>query len=431
MKTPINIFWFRRDLRLNDNHGLFEALSNGTTQAVFIFDKKILDELPKKDARVQFIIQELNKINAALKKQGASLKTYYGHVEECWKQILSDFEVEKVFTNHDYEPYAIQRDQQISELLSKNNIPFSTFKDQVIYEKFEVVKADGKPYTVYTPFKNKWLSQFDINTLVQYPSESKLDQMPSSDFNIQTLKDLGFEPSPIQVKDFNLKQAESYADLRDFPSKDATTHLSVHLRFGTVSIRQMIKDLWNRSQTLIEEFIWREFFMQILFHFPQVVTQSFKPPYDQIKWRNNEVEFKAWCEGKTGYPMVDAGMRELNQTGIMHNRVRMLTASFLCKHLMIDWRWGEAYFAEKLLDYDLSANNGNWQWAAGTGCDAAPYFRIFNPESQLKKFDKDLIYVRKWVTDFDEFTYPSPIVNHKMARERCLSTYKQALNKTE
>lgn len=431
MKTPINIFWFRRDLRLNDNHGLFEALSNGTTQAVFIFDKKILDELPKKDARVQFIIQELNKINAALKKQGASLKTYYGHVEECWKQILSDFEVEKVFTNHDYEPYAIQRDQQISELLSKNNIPFSTFKDQVIYEKFEVVKADGKPYTVYTPFKNKWLSQFDINTLVQYPSESKLDQMPSSDFNIHTLKDLGFEPSPIQVKDFNLKQAESYADLRDFPSKDATTHLSVHLRFGTVSIRQMIKDLWNRSQTLIEEFIWREFFMQILFHFPQVVTQSFKPPYDQIKWRNNEVEFKAWCEGKTGYPMVDAGMRELNQTGIMHNRVRMLTASFLCKHLMIDWRWGEAYFAEKLLDYDLSANNGNWQWAAGTGCDAAPYFRIFNPESQLKKFDKDLIYVRKWVTDFDEFTYPSPIVNHKMARERCLSTYKQALNKTE
>lgn len=432
MKTnPIAIHWFRRDLRLKDNHSLFKALSYGPTLGVFIFDDHILSKLPKKDARVEFILDALNEINSTLEKYGSCLLVGYGNPEEEWKKILEKYKPQRVYSNEDYEPYAIKRDSKIRNLCEKQGVEFLQFKDQVIFHKEDVLKDSGEPYVVFTPYKRKWLSHFQKNMLKAFPSESKLKNFTPFNQESMTLKKLGFERSEIQFpkKVFLKSIISDYDTNRDFPSTKGTSLLGVHLRFGTLSVRRAMEVAFQLNATWQSELVWREFFMQILYQFPHVVKKSFRADYDKIKWRNNKNEFKAWCEGRTGYPLVDAGMRELNTTGHMHNRVRMVAASFLCKHLLIDWRWGEKYFAEKLLDFDLSANNGNWQWAAGTGCDAAPYFRIFNPESQLKKFDKDSAYTSKWVPEWNTDEYQEPIVDHKMARERALKTYKVGLGK--
>ncbi|MCT4699260.1 cryptochrome/photolyase family protein [Tenacibaculum haliotis] len=428
MESKISFFWFRRDLRLEDNKGLSEASKAGSKIIpVFIFDEEILDKLPKDDARISFIYKALNTIDEKLKLQKSSLLIEKGSPIEVWEKLSNVYQIEAVYTNKDYEPYAIKRDAKVDEVLASKNIQFKTFKDQVIFEETEIVKNDGLPYTVFTPYKNKWLQHFsEEKDTEEYKIEFHNFHQFNADF--PSLETIGFQESSIKVKPYNLSNLDEYDTVRDFPSQDKTSYLSPYFRFGLVSARKMVQFALKTNATFLSELIWREFFMQVLFHFPKVVTNNFKQKYDAIPWRNNEAEFKKWCKGETGYPMVDAGMRQLNKTGYMHNRVRMVTAGFLCKHLLIDWRWGEAYFAEKLLDYELSANNGNWQWAAGTGCDAAPYFRVFNPEAQLKKFDKDLQYIRKWVEDFDELTYPQPMVEHKFARERAIATYKKALN---
>lgn len=426
----MTIFWFRRDLRLEDNTGLFEALSNNKeVLPIFIFDKSILNDLHKDDARVTFIYKLLCEINDELKKHKKSLAVFFDEPKTVFEKLLKENEINAVFTNHDYEPYAIKRDKAIRQLLEDNNIDFKTFKDQVIFEKSEVVKDDNTPYVVYTPFMKKWKEQYSKHKPVQHHSEKLLSNIVSHSYPFLSLSDIGFKVSNIVPETFDIsdKTISNYKETRDFPSVDGTSHLSPYLRFGAVSVRKIVKHASeNKKETFLNELIWREFFMQILWHFPHTVTKSFRPKYDNIKWRNNETEFKAWCEGKTGYPLVDAGMRELNTTGNMHNRVRMVVASFLCKHLLIDWRWGEAYFTEKLLDYEQSSNIGNWQWAAGSGVDAAPYFRVFNPTEQAKKFDKDLTYIKKWVPEFEELDY-LPIVDHKEARERALKVYKEAV----
>jgi deoxyribodipyrimidine photo-lyase len=428
----ISIFWFRRDLRLHDNVALFNALKSGEkVLPIFIFDTSILDKLPKNDARVSFIIKELRSMNEHLKSFDASIDILHGKPIEVFESLIKKYQIASVFTNQDYEPYAIRRDQEILELLKSENISFNSFKDQVIFEKNEITKKDGNPYVVYTPYSKKWIEAYEQINHIHYSSEDLLSQLyTQSKAKELTLEELGFEETNTPIKNyiFNSRIINEYEETRNFPALDNTSKLGPHLRFGTVSVRQMVSRAEEQeNKTFLKELIWREFFMQILWHFPHTHKDSFKPKYDRIVWRNNEDDFKKWCNGTTGYPMVDAGMRQLNNTGFMHNRVRMLVGSFLCKHLLIDWRWGEAYFAEKLHDYEMSSNVGNWQWVAGTGVDASPYFRIFNPTSQIKKFDKDFSYIRKWVPDFQELTYPSPMVDHKFARERCLKTYKEAL----
>ena len=434
MSRDIAVFWFRRDLRLEDNVGLYFALSENTNVLpIFIFDPEILEHLPKNDARVQFIFETLEKLNSELKEINKGIEIFHDSPHKVFNTLIKTYKINKVYTNHDYEPYALERDDNIKSFLASKNIEFKTYKDQVIFERNEVVKADGNPYLVYTPYKNKWKEVFRSKKLDFYPSENHLNNLISIiDDESISLKDLGFETAQIKVLDYTATPSliEGYEDTRNFPAiENATSKLGPHLRFGTVSIRKMVqKAIAQKNEIFWSELIWREFFMQILWHFPHTQFKAFKPKYDAIIWRNNEQEFELWKQGKTGFPLVDAGMRELNETGYMHNRVRMLVGSFLCKHLLIDWRWGEAYFAEKLLDYDMSSNIGNWQWVAGTGVDAAPYFRIFNPTTQIQKFDKDHQYINKWVTDLNELTYPQPMVDHKMARERCLETYKKALN---
>jgi len=434
MQQEITIFWFRRDLRLEDNIGLFSALSeNKNVLPIFIFDIEILEHLPKNDARVTFIYESLDGIKSKLQKKGKNISIYNGKPIDILKDLIKKYSIIKVYTNHDYEPYAQERDQEIKQLLQEYKIEFKTYKDQVFFETNEIVKADGKPYLVYTPYKNKWKETFRARKLEQFPSEKLLENcIADFDFQALNLKDLGFETSNIKVLPYKATPGliEDYENTRNFPAlKNGTSKTAPHLRFGTVSIRKLLRRaIAQKNEIFWSELIWREFFMQILWHFPHTQHKAFKPKYDRIEWRNNESEFERWKTGTTGYPLVDAGMRELNETGYMHNRVRMLVSSFLCKHLLIDWRWGEAYFAEKLLDYEMSSNIGNWQWVAGTGVDAAPYFRIFNPTTQIEKFDKKHIYIRKWVTDIDELTYPQPMVDHKMARERCLTTYKKAVS---
>jgi deoxyribodipyrimidine photo-lyase len=432
MKAIINIFWFRRDLRLEDNCGLFHALNSGKkVLPIFIFDQDILSKLPKDDSRVSFIHQELENINNQLKKIGSSLAVYFGKPKDIYNSISETYTIETVFTNHDYEPYATNRDLEIKEFLTSKETYFKTFKDQVIFERNEIVKKDGTPYRVYTPFSKKWIDAFHFKGIQFFPSEEKLDNfIKEKTHPFLSLVDIGFTKSHIDVASYKVSAnlIDSYEETRNFPAQNSTSKLGTHLRFGTVSTRKMVeKASKSNNITFLKELIWREFFMQILWHFPHTTKDSFKPKYDRILWRNNEQEFEAWCKGETGYPLVDAGMRELNQTGFMHNRVRMLVGSFLCKHLLIDWRWGEAYFAEKLHDYEQSSNIGNWQWVAGCGVDAAPYFRIFNPTTQILKFDKNLEYIKKWVPNFQELTYAAPIVEHKFARERCLKTYKEAV----
>ncbi len=426
----MTIFWFRRDLRIEDNTGLYEALhSADNVLPVFIFDKNILAELPKDDHRITFIHKLLDDINTLLKKHGKSLAVFHGNPKDIFKKLIKENNIKAVFTNHDYEPYARSRDKAIKLLLNDKGIDFKTFKDQVIFEKDEVVKDDGGPYVVYTPFMKRWKENLKKNQVRQHHPENSLDKIITHSYLFLSLADIGFKESDIKPAhyDTSAKLIDNYSDTRNYPAVDGTSKLSPHLRFGAVSIRSLVKKaMESKNETFLNELIWREFFMQILWHYPETVTKSFRPKYDNIKWRDSENDFKAWCEGKTGYAMVDAGMRELNATGTMHNRVRMVVASFLCKHLLIDWRRGEAYFAEKLFDYEQSSNVGNWQWAAGSGVDAAPYFRIFNPMEQAKKFDKDLEYIKHWVPEFQELSY-TPIVDHKEARERALKVYKAAV----
>lgn len=427
----MNIFWFRRDLRLDDNVGLFHALSNTEeVLPVFIFDEAILSQLPKDDARVTFIHELLSNIQKQLAAQGKSLAVFHGKPIEIFKKILAQNTISAVYTNHDYEPYARKRDKEIYQLFKEHSIEFKTSKDQVIFEKSEVVKEDGLPYVVYTPYSRKWKDKFKTISLVDYPSERMLAKVTPHSYPFLSLADIGFDASQIKVQPFNLSSQliSNYEATRNFPAVSGTSMLGVHLRFGAVSIRKMIAiAITSKNETFWNELIWREFFMQILWHFPHTINRSFKEKYDAIQWSNDEAAFNKWCEGQTGYPMVDAGMRELNATGHMHNRVRMVVASFLCKHLLIDWRWGETYFAQKLLDYEQASNVGNWQWAAGSGVDAAPYFRIFNPTEQIRKFDKDWKYIKKWLPEVETSAYSLPIVDHKEARERCLRVYKEAV----
>ncbi|MCD0466566.1 deoxyribodipyrimidine photo-lyase [Flavobacterium sp. ENC] len=430
MKQKVTFFWFRRDLRLEDNVGLFHALqSEFPVVPLFIFDEDILENLPKNDARVSFIYDSLEKIDEQLKVIQSSLLIKKGKTAEVWKSLLAAFDIQKVLFNKDYEPYAIRRDLEITQLLQQNSVESLSYKDHVIFEEKEITKSDGLPYTIYTPYKNKWLEKYHLlGQAAEYDTKPLFTRFAKNDFKFPELAEIGFERSSIKVLPHNLTQIANYKETRDFPALDSTSYLSPHLRFGTVSIRKLVNWANRKNQTFLSELIWREFFIQILFSFPNVVNHNFKPAYDGIQWRNNEEDFKRWCSGTTGYPIVDAGMRQLNETGYMHNRVRMVVASFLCKHLLINWQWGEAYFAEKLLDFELASNVGNWQWAAGTGCDAAPYFRVFNPEIQQKKFDEKGIYIRKWIPEFD-LGYKEPMIDHAFARDRAIATYKAGIVK--
>jgi deoxyribodipyrimidine photo-lyase len=430
----LNIFWFRRDLRLNDNHGLYHALrSPNPVLPVFIFDTDILEKLENnKDRRVEFIYNAVQEIQNELLKIGSSLLVLHGKPVEVFQKLIKQYNIETVFTNQDYEPDAIKRDESVKKFLNENRIDFLIFKDQVIFEKDEVVKGNGTPYTVYSPYMRKWKQRLEENSIEIFKTEKYHGNFfKTKPFKLPSLKEIGFKTTglPFPPKEIREDIIKKYHNVRDYPAIEGTTRLSVHLRFGTVSIRKLADAALKLNEKWLDELIWREFYMMILFHYPRVVTGSFRPGYDNIKWRNNEKEFNAWCEGKTGYPIVDAGMRELNKTGYMHNRVRMITASFLTKHLLIDWGWGESYFADKLLDYELASNNGNWQWAAGSGCDAAPYFRVFNPEIQAKKFDPELIYVKKWVEEYGTTNYPKPIVEHSFARNSAVNAYRTAVEK--
>lgn len=433
MKPTINIIWFRRDLRLTDNAALYHALkSNKPVVPIFIFDKNILEKLEDKaDRRVEFIHAALTEMQEQLVNMNSSLEVYYGYPVEVYKQLLEKYTIENVYTNHDYELYALQRDEEIQKLLNANRAALHTYKDQVIFEKSEVTKDDGLPYTVFTPYSRKWKATLKPFHVKAYPTEKYFSNFyKQAAQNIPSLESMGFTAvdKPFPIKELNEAIISKYSTQRDFPAVRGTTQLGVHFRFGTISIREAARKAIQLNETYLNELIWRDFYHMIIHHFPHVQNGlAFRKEYDLIEWRNNEDEFQKWCEGKTGYPIVDAGMRELNATGFMHNRVRMITASFLIKHLLIDWRWGEAYFAKKLLDFDFAANNGGWQWAASSGCDAAPYFRVFNPTLQTEKFDKQLQYVRKWVPEFEGFNYVKPIVKHEDARKRVLEVYAKAL----
>ena len=426
----LSVFWFRRDLRLEDNAAMYHALRSGkSVLPVFIFDTEILDDLPKDDPRMAFIFQTLEKINQKLSSYGSSLVIEKGRPIDVWKRLCSQYQFDNVFTNEDYEPYSIKRDREIKLFLNQRGINFSPFKDQVTFQKSEVTKGDGMPYTVFTPYKKQWLKKLNNSRPNSHPSEKYLHNFLKHDVEFPPAEDLKLLPPAIKVRPYNFKAITTYEDSRNYPWMDGGSYVGPYLRFGLLSIRELVAKAEKENEAYLSELIWREFFMQIIFHFPHVVDKSFKQKFDNINWLNREDSFEKWCNGNTGYPMVDAGMRELNKSGYLHNRVRMVVASFLCKHLLIDWRWGEAWFAQKLLDYELSSNNGNWQWAAGTGCDAAPYFRVFNPEAQQKKFDPNLEYIKKWVPEFGSNAYPPPMVEHSFARKRAIETYKKALIK--
>ena len=434
------LFWFRRDLRLSDNAGLFRALELGIpVQPVFIFDRSILDRLEDRtDARVQFIHGEVERLRNELQALGSNLWCGYGIPEDIHRSwILEHPEIQGVFANRDYEPYARERDARIEALYREGERWFKGAKDHVVFEKSEVVKPDGLPYTVFTPYSRRWRAALEANGIPSYPSERLLDQglrKSGPQNQVPSLESMGFAPSsiPMPPKTWSHDTLVHYAQRRDIPSDEqGTTRLGLHLRFGTISVRALLRAGLEASETFVNELIWRDFYQMVLYHFPDSPKKAIKPAYDRIEWESNEAHFAAWCEGQTGYPMVDAGMRQLNTTGYMHNRVRMVVASFLTKHLLIDWRWGEAYFAQKLLDFDQASNVGGWQWASGSGTDAAPYFRIFNPQSQLEKFDRKLEYVQKWVPEYGTPSYPNPIVDHAWARQRCLERYKSGLGSTQ
>ena len=398
MMEEVNIFWFRRDLRLYDNSGLSAAThSKIKVIPIFIFDTSITDKLPNNDRRINFIFDNLVKIDLELKnKFNSSINVFKGEPVKIFKELIRDYKINSVFTNNDYEPYAISRDKSIKDLLENNQIKFKSFKDQVIFEKNEVVKDDGNPYVVYTPYMRKWKARLneDLSELNEKEVFNNFYNSPVS--ALKKLNEYGFIENDKKIEAFKLNSdiVTKYAETRNFPSINSTSKIGPYLRFGTVSVRKIVSGLLKfKDQTFLNELIWREFFMQILFHFPHTAVKSFKSKYDKIIWLNDSKSFEAWKNGETGFPLVDAGMKELNNTGYMHNRVRMITASFLCKHLLVDWRLGEKYFALKLNDYEMASNVGNWQWASGSGVDAAPYFRIFNPHTQILKFDKSREYI--------------------------------------
>ena len=433
-KKSISVFWFRRDLRLVDNIGLLHALeSKYPVLCIFIFDPSILHKLKdKRDARVEFILNQLLSIKRSLEKEGSSLFIYHDHPEKVFQQLNEKYSIKEVFVNRDYEPTAISRDFGITNMLKTQAIPLYQFKDHVVFEGKEILKQDGTPFKVFTPFKKVWLQKFE--NLGSFDTHEVIDYnkfIKSAPADEPTLISLEFRPSSIKIpsKDISKTLLRDYGKTRDYPAIDGTSKLGIHFRFGSISIRAFAKMAKRQSDTFLNELIWREFYSAIMQHFPHVVESAFKKKYNLIPWINNESEFHKWCTGQTGYPIVDAGMRELNHTGYMHNRVRMVTASFLTKHLLIDWRWGESYFANKLLDFDLASNNGGWQWAAGTGTDAQPYFRVFNPETQAHKFDPNFEYIKKWVPEFDTSTYAKPMVDHKSARIRAIETYKSVVSK--
>ena len=430
------LFWQRRDLRIDDNKGLFEALKqNEIVHPIFIFDKSILDKLPNNDQRILFIYQEIESLKKSYQNLGSDLWVYYGEPSEIIPKIAQELNCSSVYFNNDYEPYALQRDQEIQLSLNKIKIEFIGKKDHVIFEKNEVLKDDGKPYTIFTPYSRKWKANLKEEDLREYSIEKysrNLVQKQQEEALI-TLEEMGFESKVLHDFPDRIAKNEilkNYHLSRNFPAVKGTSKLSLHLRFGTISIRKLALIAREQNETYLNELIWRDFYQMIIFHFPKSAENSFKAQYDKIIWEKNEVHFDAWCTGKTGYPIVDAGMRELNATGFMHNRVRMVVASFLTKHLLLDWRLGAAYFAEKLLDFELASNTGGWQWAAGCGCDAAPYFRVFNPQAQQEKFDKSFEYIKKWVPEYGTSSYPEPIIEHKFARERILQRFKSALNET-
>lgn len=430
----VTLFWFRRDLRLEDNMGLYYAYSQEkNVLPLFIFDTAILEKLEDpSDARVTFIHDQITGLHRELADFGSSMVIKKGTPTDVFRQLLETYKVQAVYTNRDYEPYAKKRDKEVADLLKSHEIELLDFKDQVIFEKDEITTDAGQFYKVFTPYSKQWLAKY---ANLSY-NPVKLDKRKNTFFQtppleIPSLSDLGFKKSGIEIPPLAIDKRliQKYDKTRNFPALEGTSRLGIHLRFGTISIRLLAQEAAKLNETYLNELIWREFYMTILYHKPEVVDNAFKPAYDRIPWRNDTEDFERWCAGETGYPLVDAGMRELNATGYMHNRVRMVTASFLTKHLLIDWRWGEAYFAKKLLDFELASNNGGWQWAAGTGTDAQPYFRIFNPESQMDKFDKEKKYIKKWVPEFGTDSYPEPMVDHKFARERALETYKNALDK--
>jgi deoxyribodipyrimidine photo-lyase len=433
IKQTVSIFWFRRDLRFEDNRALFEATKSETQiLPLFIFDTDILSQLEdKNDRRVDYIHQALTYLQNKLLPLGRSLCIRTGKPLDIFKTLLEEYDVKSVYTNNDYEQSAIARDRAIAAFLKPNSIRFLSFKDQVIFEWNEVLKANGEPYSIFTPYSKVWKQKLSENNFLPYPSEDFISKfIPTEHPSFPSLSDIGFNKTDMVFSTPMLNKSiiANYENTRNIPAIEGTTGLSLHLRFGTISIRKVVSCALETNEQWLNELIWREFFMSIMVHFPHVETGAFRKKYEAIAWRNNEKEFEAWCEGRTGYPIVDAGMRQLNETGWMHNRVRMIVASFLTKHLLIDWRWGEAYFANKLIDYELSSNNGNWQWAAGCGCDAAPYFRVFNPTEQTKRFDPKLKYIRKWVKEFDTLDYPQPIVEHSFARNRALEAYKNGIN---
>ena len=427
------IFWFRRDLRLDDNHALFKALKSGyDVLPIFIFDSNITNKLNQNDHRLNYINNVLDGLNKRLSENKKKIYIYKGNPIEIISKLIIKLKIKEIYLNKDYEPYARDRDDKIEKLCVANNVSYNSFKDHVIFEEDQIVKKDGTPYVVYTPYSRKWIEKFQSNQLDSYPSELNLDCFVDSDKIREVNYLMDFEKNIISPKTYNLNKdlIDKYEETRNFPALDSTSRIGVNLRFGTVSTRKIVKTSSQRSNnTFLKELIWREFFIQILWHFPHTTEKSFKDKYERIEWRNDMDDFKLWCDGKTGYPIVDAGMNQLNKTGFMHNRLRMVVGSFLCKHLLIDWRLGEKYFADKLFDYEQASNVGNWQWVAGCGVDAAPYFRIFNPEEQQKKFDKELQFIKKWIPNYDKDNYINKIVDHKFARERCLNTYKKALNK--
>ncbi len=441
MARKVSIFWFRRDLRLEDNAGLYHALKTAKAPVfpLFIFDRQILDDLEdRSDSRVTFIYQEIRNLKQQLEDLNSGMMVYYGDPPSIWKEICNKYGAVEVFYNHDYEPYAKTRDKKIASIIREHGGSFNGYKDQVIFESHEILKDDGDPYVVFTPYKRTWLEKLDSR--IQDGRSYYLQSYSTLDYShkfyrldrpeqMPTLAEMGFTASDMEMppREISKEVIRSYGQNRDYPAREGTSRLGIHYRFGTISIREKARKAKSLSETYLSELIWREFYSQILDHFPRVVHESFRTKYDRISWRDADDDFLAWCEGLTGYPMVDAGMRQLNQTGYMHNRVRMISASFLTKHLLIDWRRGEAYFAKKLLDYDLASNNGGWQWSAGCGTDAAPYFRIFNPITQREKYDPDKEYVRQWIPELETAEYPAPIVDHRYARKRCLETFKEAL----
>lgn len=433
MHPKVSVFWFRRDLRLDDNHALYLALSSGyPVVAVFLFDRDILDKLESKtDKRVNLIYDKLLELNKILAKAGSFLFTYNGFAKDMFSDLSGKFEIHSVFANEDYEPYAVKRDNEVRIFLKVNGISFVTVKDQVIYRYNEVLKpSDGSCYTIFTPYCRKWKERYNMESHQKFSSETLLRHLYKTNQGVfPSLDSIGFVKREYFLSDMNISDEilTHYEAGRNNPALDATSHVSVSLRFGFVSIRELVKLAFAKSEIWLNELIWREFFMQILANFPYVKTEPFKKQYDRIIWRNDEKEFECWKNGQTGFPIVDAGLRQLNTTGYMHNRVRMITASFLVKHLLIDWRWGEAYFAEKLMDFDLAANNGNWQWTAGCGCDAVPYFRIFNPVLQQQKFDPDFAYSLRWVPELNTLAYPAKIIDMNEAKARCMRVYKEAL----